>query len=116
MTNFWEKKAQKTHKILSLHLNLPVQSKSLDTEFNLCSDSDCMFDVEAKSSMSFEVLPDTSTILNINTYRLTDTNIMQMENNMLRIYIKNHTISGFEIIMHLSSRDLGNISSTFFHE
>ena len=77
-----------------------------------------MFVVEAKYSISFEVFPDTSTILNINTYRLTDTNIMimQMENNMLRIYIKNHTISGFEIIMHLSSRDLGNISSTFFHE
>lgn len=42
--------------------------------------------------MSFEVFPDTSTILNINTYRITDINIMQMENYILRIYIKDHTI------------------------
>ena len=83
---------EKTHKTVLLHPYLPVQSKSWDTEFKLCSESDCMFVVEAKSSMSFEVFPDTSTILNINTYRITDINIMQMENYILRIYIKDHTI------------------------
>ena len=61
---------EKTHKTVLLHPYLPVQSKSWDTEFKLCSESDCMFVVEAKSSMSFEVFPDTSTILNINKFAL----------------------------------------------